>query len=158
MVAAATRERKDRYGWLAYAFSALEALAETPLTDYSITVDGVTAEAQGVAALVANSASTGVAGVRIADDVSVSDGVLDLIIIQRTDLPGLLGIAAAAAQDQPSRLLSRWRGKQISVESEPVSNVLADGEDAGRTPVDVAVVPGAVGVLVPSVDGESQGT
>jgi diacylglycerol kinase family enzyme len=27
--------------------------------------------------------------------------------------------------------------------------VLADGEDAGLTPVDVTVVPGAVGVLVP---------
>jgi len=46
-------------------------------------------------------------------------------------------------------MMSRWRGKQIHVETTPSQAVLADGEDAGVTPVDVTVVPGAVGVLVP---------
>jgi YegS/Rv2252/BmrU family lipid kinase len=149
MVAAATREMKDVYGWLAYAFGGLQALSAAPVAMYSITVDGVTAECEGLAAIVANSASTGVAGVRIADDVSVSDGLLDLVIVQKTNLPGLLGIATAAAQEEPSNLLNRWKGKEIRVDAHPTQVVLADGEEAGSTPVSVTVVPDAVGVLVP---------
>ncbi len=149
MVEGATREMKDRWGWLAYAFAGLQALQETPVSKYTIVVDGRTSECDGVAALVANSASTGVAGVRIAADVDVSDGVLDVIVVQAADLAGLLGSAKDAAQGQQPRLLSHWRGAEIHVESRPVQSVLSDGEKAGRTPVDVTVVPGAVGVVVP---------
>jgi len=153
MVGAATREMKDRYGWLAYALTGLQTLSELPMARYSITVDGQTVECEGVAALVANSASTGVPGVRIADAVDVSDGVLDVVVVQSVDLLGLLGSAADAAQGQQPRVLSRWRGKEIHVEASPAQAVLADGEDAGSTPVDVIVVPGAVGVVVPKAAG-----
>jgi YegS/Rv2252/BmrU family lipid kinase len=156
MVAAATRELKDRYGWLAYAFAGLQALSAAPTVNYSITVDGKTAESEGIAALVANSASTGVAGARIADDVLVSDGLLDVVIVTPADLPGLVGTAVDAMQGQQSRLMSRWRGSEIRVESDPPQPVLADGEAAGSTPVDVVVVPGAVGVVVPK-DGARSG-
>ena len=39
------------------------------------------------------------------------------------------------------------------MESTPVQAVLADGEDAGRTPVDVSVAPGALRVVVPKPVG-----
>jgi diacylglycerol kinase family enzyme len=45
--------------------------------------------------------------------------------------------------------MSRWRGKQIHVVAKPVQEVFSDGEEAGKTPLDVSVMPGAVGVLVP---------
>jgi diacylglycerol kinase (ATP) len=150
MVASATREMKDRYGWLAYALTALQTLSDPPMATYSITIDGETVECVGMAALVANSASTGVPGVRIAHDLDVSDGLLDVVVVDSADLPGLLGIAADAAQGQQSRLLSRWRGREITVEATPAQDVLADGEEAGLTPVEVTVVPGAVGVVVPT--------
>ena len=149
MVSAATQEMKDRFGWLAYAFSGLMAISDAPMATYRITVDGAEVECEGLAALVANSAMVGVSSLRIADDVDVSDGLLDLVVVQRADLPGLIGSAADVAQGQQPRMMSRWRGKEIRVETTPPQAVLADGEDAGLTPVDVTVVPGAVGVLVP---------
>ncbi|HET6350855.1 MAG TPA: diacylglycerol kinase family protein [Coriobacteriia bacterium] len=149
MVSAATPEMKDKFGWLAYALSGLSAIAEAPMAAYRFTVDGAEVECEGLAALVANSAMVGVSGLRIAADVDVSDGLLDVVVVQRTDLPGLIGSAADAAQGQQPRMMSRWRGKVIHVETTPVQTVLADGEDAGQTPLDVSVVPGAIGVLVP---------
>jgi len=140
---------KDRYGWLAYAMKGLQTLSDAPLAEYTITVDGETVKSAGIAALVANSASTGVQGVRIADDVIVSDGILDVVVAEPTTLVGLLGNVADMAQGQPARALSRWRGTTIRIESNPVQTVLADGEDAGQTPVDVTIVPGAVGIVVP---------
>jgi YegS/Rv2252/BmrU family lipid kinase len=153
MVSAATQEMKDRFGWLAYAFSGLMAISDAPMTTYRITVDGAESECEGLAALVANSAMVGVSTLRIAADVDVSDGLLDVVIVQRADLPGLIGSAADVAQGQQPRMMSRWRGKKIHLETTPPQAVLADGEDAGLTPVDVTVVPGAVGVLVPKPAG-----
>ena len=150
MVDATTRESKDRFGWLAYAVSGIQALSEPPIATYKITVDGETLEIEGVAVMVANSASTGVAGVRLATEINVSDGLLDVVVVQSAALPSLLASAADAAQGLEPRGLSRWSGREIRVESTPVQAVLADGEDAGSTPVDVTVVPGAVGVLVPA--------
>lgn len=149
MVSAATQEMKDRFGWLAYAFSGLMAISDAPMTTYRMTVDGAEVECEGLAALVANSAMVGVSSLRIAADVDVSDGLLDVVVVQRADLPGLIGSAADAAQGQQPRMMSRWRGKKVHVETTPPQAVLADGEDAGMTPVDVTVMPGAVGVLVP---------
>jgi diacylglycerol kinase (ATP) len=153
MVLDTTREMKDRYGWLAYALTALQSLADPPMAAYSITVDGEVFECEGLSALVANSASTGVAGVQIAADVSVSDGLLDVVVVQRTDLPFLLGSAADMAQGLEPRILSRWRGKEIRVEATPRQVLIADGEECGSTPVDVIVVPGAIGVVVPKGTG-----
>ena len=150
MVDATTQESKERFGWLAYAISGIQALAVPPVATYRITVDGETFEAEGVAAMVANSASTGVAGVRLATEINVSDGLLDVVVVQSAALPSLLASAADAAQGLEPRGVSRWSGREIRVESTPVQAVLADGEDAGSTPVDVTVVPGAVGVLVPA--------
>ena len=153
VVEAATRELKERFGWLAYALAGLQALKDPPTAAYRIDVDGKTVEAPGVACIVANSSSTGVLGVRIAEGVDVSDGLLDVIIIESTDLVSLAGGAADAAAGQLPRVMSRWRGTRIRVESRPEQSVLTDGESRGTTPVDVAVVPGAIRVVVPKGAG-----
>jgi diacylglycerol kinase family enzyme len=56
-------------------------------------------------------------------------------------------------QGQQPPKLSRWRGKEIHVEADPAQAVLADGEEAGWTPLDVTIVPGALGVVVPKTAG-----
>ena len=149
IVEAATRELKDRFGWLAYAFSSLQAMSSPPVASYTITVDGEVIEAQGVACIVANSASTGVLGLRIAEGIDVSDGLLDVVVVEHADILSLAGSAANAAREQESLNVSRWQGKRIRIESQPQQSVLADGEGAGVTPVEARVMPGAIGIVVP---------
>jgi diacylglycerol kinase (ATP) len=149
VVEAATRELKDRFGWLAYAFASLQTLADPPRAVYRIDVDGEVVEAEGVACIVANSASTGVLGVKIAEGVSVSDRSLDVFVFERADLLSLAGDAADTMAGQERRSMSRWRGELIRIESRPEQSVLADGEAAGTTPAEVSVVPNAIGVVVP---------
>ena len=150
LVGATTREMKDRFGWLAYVMAGLQALSDPQTAKYKITVDGVTHEVEGVAAMVANSVSVGhEVGVKIAQNVSVSDGLLDVVVVESAALSSLLGTAAAAAQGQEPDTMNRWSGKHIHVEATPRQAVLADGEEAGFTPVDVTVLQRAVQVLVP---------
>ena len=151
----ATRELKDKYGWLAYAFAALKTLTNPPKAMYRVEVDGESHEAEGLACIVANSASTGVMGMRLSDKVDVSDGQLDVIIAESTDLATLAESAADAAGGSEPRSFFRWRGTKIKVESTPAQSVLADGEDAGQTPVEVSILPGALKIAVPRTDEAS---
>jgi diacylglycerol kinase (ATP) len=153
----ATRELKDRFGWLAYAFKGLQAATNPPRAAYTVEVDGETHEAEGVACIIANSASTGVMGVRIAEGVDVSDGLLDVLVVEGADFLSLVGSAANAATGQASLGMSRWRGKRIRVQSQPQQSVLSDGEDAGDTPVETKVAPGAIGVVVPKTTKATPG-
>lgn len=144
----ATRERKDKYGWLAYAFAGLKTLADPPKAFYRIEVDGENYEAEGFACIVANSASTGVMGMKLSEEVDVSDGQLDVIIAETTDLATLAGSAADVAGGSEPRSFCRWRGTKIKVESTPAQAVLVDGEDGGKTPVEVSILPGAIKIAV----------
>jgi diacylglycerol kinase family enzyme len=91
----------------------------------------------------------GVMGVRRAEGVDLSDGLLDVIVVERPELLQLAGDAMDAAAGEQPRSMSRWRGKKIRVQSTPVQPVLNDGEDAEDTPVEVSVLPGAIGIVVP---------
>lgn len=149
VVETATRDLKDKFGSLAYAFAGLQTLANPPKATYSIEVDGKTYEAEGMACIVANSASTGVLGLKLSDAVDVSDGQLDVIIAEQADLATLAGTAADAVAGAEPRSFCRWTGKKITVKSTPGQSVLADGEDAGTTPVEISVIPGALKIVVP---------
>ena len=150
LVGSATRELKDRLGWLAYVVAGVQALADPTVAEYTVTVDDESYVVEGVAAMIANSASVGhLAGVQFAPGVDLSDGCLDVVVVETAGLPSLLGSAAEAAQGQEPSGVRRWSGSRISVEAKPAQVILADGEESGTTPVDVTVIPGAVSVLVP---------
>ena len=62
---------------------------------------------------------------------------------------GLIGKQRTPCRGSSRAWMSRWRGKKTYVETTLPQAVLADGDDAGLTPVDATVVPAAVGALVP---------
>lgn len=150
LVANTTPDMKAKFGWFAYALSGLQALTTAPLAHYRVEIDGRPFEEDGLALLVANSANTGVAGVSIAAGVDPSDGVLDVVVIQGSDIPGLVGSALDAVQGQEPRAVCHWQGRHIRVEAVPQQAVLADGEEAGTTPLEIEVIPSAVRIVVPS--------
>lgn len=151
MVEGADREKKDRLGVLAYALSALQALTDPPMAKYRLTMDGNTVEVEGVTCIVANSGSIGMrAGMTLAPNISVSDGLLDVIVLRRADLGGLFSVAASVVGGQENRQdLPSWQARQVTVEADPPQTVQADGEVLGETPVTIQVVPEAVRIIVP---------
>lgn len=149
IVEGATRERKDRLGWLAYAIAGLKTLTDPPLAKYTIDIDGDVVEAEGIACIVANTASVGVMGLSLAEGVDTSDGKLDVIVVEHADMLEMAASAAELVAGQEARSVLHWRGTNIRVTSEPPQPVVSDGECAGDTPVDATLVPGAIKVVVP---------
>jgi diacylglycerol kinase (ATP) len=150
MVKSADRELKDRFGILAYAISALQALADIPVARYRLCLDGVEVDSEGLACIVANSGNLGVQGIVLSPKTNISDGLLDVFVVTKTDLPSLVVLAGSVIggrQDPPA--LQHWQVRELTIDANPRQTVQVDGEIIGQTPVTIEILPKAVQIVVP---------
>jgi diacylglycerol kinase family enzyme len=146
----ANREMKDRYGGLAYSLAGLKALKNPPIAQYKLTLDGKVEELEGLWVMIANSASLGAPNLNIVQKISVSDGLLDVIVVRRADLDSLVSVASSVTDAKRlGKPLPHWQVREVLVETEPQMAVTGDGEIWEPTPLSASVVPQAVNILVP---------
>jgi diacylglycerol kinase (ATP) len=152
------REQKDKHGWLAYALSGLRELVDPKLARYHLTIDGQTIETEGLACMVANSGilspNSGLPGKSVlsfSQAISVTDGLLDVLVVRNADLGYLLSVAAnMMANTEGAQPLLHWTGREVSVVADPPQSIQYDGEVIGYTPVTARVRPQALRVIVPA--------
>ncbi len=154
-------ELVERMAWvpkfLQYPVAAIRALASYTPVQVEVVVDGV-ADAFGAATVVvANSAYYG-SGMRIAPDASVSDGLLDVVVVAASSRRTLI---TAMPKIYSGRHVLRsdvavFRGASVQVHGSPVVPMGADGEPVGSLPpldgaaAMIEVLPGALTVVVPA--------
>jgi YegS/Rv2252/BmrU family lipid kinase len=147
----ADRSLKDRFGILAYPIAALQALRDRPVAHYTLVLDGEKVEIEGLDCMVTNLGSIGMLGATIAGNISVSDGLLDVIVIRRADAMSfgqLVGSMTGMAD--PANLLPHWQVRNANITADPPQHIATDGEVLGSTPVDIKVLPRAVHIIVPA--------
>jgi len=141
---------------LQYPWAALRALATYSPADFRVSVDGVEASYDAASVVVANSAYYG-SGMKIAPAASVSDGILDVIVIEAASKVALMRslpkVYDGGHVDLPE--VTVLTGKRIELgahASRPVP-VGGDGEPLGQLPAladqpaVVEVQPGALAVI-----------
>jgi diacylglycerol kinase (ATP) len=144
-----SRELKDKYGVFAYAVNAVGRSKSSKDVVYHVDVDGQPLEFHATKVYVVNSGMMGT-GLQITHSYAVDDGLLDAFMIDN----GTVGTMVSAAErllDLPFGGASRYyrQCRIITIDTEPDQPVWTDGEYIGRTPVTVAVMPGALTVVVP---------
>ncbi len=143
---------KDLLGAPAYVLSALRALTTLPETlRYRLTLDdGRAIVARGLMLVIANAASYG-GSVQIASLASLSDGKLDLCLFRERSKLGfisqLLRVLLRCHLQDPH--FAYYQARSVRVECRPSASVQLDGDYAGRTPVEIRVLPAAVWVVRP---------
>ena len=144
-----SREKKDKYGTLAYAVSVKERLKTKKDIHYHITIDDEVIETPASKVYVVNASQSGT-GISVTGDLSSSDdGLLEVFILDQANLKTL-----NAAADRMLNLHTQaakqffWRGKEITIDTEPDQPVWTDGEYQGRTPVSMKVIPGGLPIVV----------
>ena len=90
-------------------------------------------------------------GMRIAPSAQLDDGKLDVCFLRRT---GRLSLLRLFPQVFSGKHVSRpevayFQATGLRMETESPLDVYADGEYVCRTPVEVAILPGALRVIVP---------
>lgn len=155
--ATAPRTAKRERGRLAYFQHAFSLIRRLRRARYIITVDGEQHVVKGITCMVCNSTNVGLNNLQLVHLSSVSDGVLDVVVIEGLGVRSMLRILLSIFQGVlPWRTKTRpalhhWQGKSITIDIRPRQLVAFDGEKlkyARR--VSVVVVPNAVNIIVPA--------
>lgn len=146
------RDTKNRLGSLAYILSAFKALNSPQVINYRLTLDGKSVTSEGITCVVANSGNLGLRGVNLAPTVSISDGLLDILVIQNSDIGALLSMAASVltGNENPHQI-QHWQAHEVKVETDTPQQFEVDGEILGTTPMSAKVLPQALRVIVPKL-------
>jgi YegS/Rv2252/BmrU family lipid kinase len=154
---AVNRDMKNKYGLLAYFMGAAKALTTAKPTHYTLTIDGEKHETDGVMCLITNGSATGgQSNVRIASEIQIDDGLLD-VIITKGDFTSYMDMILTAAQVNvesfQSESVYHFQGREIVLETEEPLKLYADGEEEpiGTTPTTITLKHHAVKVVVPKL-------
>jgi len=140
-----------------YLLSAIRALGEFRGVDVQVSLEGAEQSSlQGTALVlgVLNTPSYG-AGLRLAPEARMEDGRLDLVLLENLsalEIAGILPRLAISGEIRTARI-QRHRVTRVRIETERPCAFHADGEIVGMTPVEIAVVPGAMRVWRPRTAG-----
>lgn len=159
-VDAVAGEIVDKVRWLPrrlqYPYAAVHSLATYTPVDARVVVDGEAHSFRAATVVVANSGYYG-SGMHIAPSASVSDGLLDVVVIEaasRRDLiRALPKVYDGAHVDLPE--VHVLRGRSVEVSGTPGVPMGGDGEPLGHlpgasaAPARVDLLPGALDLLLP---------
>ena len=153
MIAGTTRERKRRFGRVAYMTTAVACLVGFEPRRFVVRVDGRTTHRRASQVLLANCGTLGQPPFRWGPDIAPGDGRIDVCIARARTLVDYtrLGwlVLRGRHRDSPNvHYLVAHRS--VSIHTKKALPVQADGEIIGETPVEVRVIHGAIRVVVPA--------
>jgi diacylglycerol kinase (ATP) len=136
-----------------YTIALLLELATLKPIHYSLELDGIVTEFDGILAAVGNNTSFG-GGMLITPQAELDDGLFDVITldpVSRIQLLRLFPQIFTGAHISDPRVTVR-RAKRIRIIADDVV-AYADGERVGPLPIDIRVMPRALRVIAPTPRG-----
>ena len=152
--AAVARRTNEGYkhfkGAMAYLAAVVECLGQFRPVNADILLDGKLVSGPIMMCSVANARYFG-GGMRIAPEAQIDDGMLDVCLIAGVGklefLAALPRVFNGSHVTHPS--VTMHRCKQLTVSPGRSIPIFIDGEEAGITPVEFTVMPGALQVVMP---------
>jgi diacylglycerol kinase (ATP) len=143
-------EAKDRWGPLAYLRAALGTLPELQGFKTRITLDGSERLEGETYNIVLSNGRFVAAGIPVAPQARLDDGLLDVMITPATTIPMLALVVPQVllGRHTESELLLFRKVSRIEIESDPPMSFNVDGELIGDEPASFAVLPRALEVIV----------
>jgi diacylglycerol kinase (ATP) len=147
------RAAKDHNGLLAYLLSGLKELEQLPdPTLFRLTLDGKESDVEGIGCMVTNLGKIGIADLRLAHDINLSDGAMDVMVIRDVNLSTLVKtLGEAITSGEIANALWRQRAKEVSISVPSKMHAMLDGEpfESASESFVAHIIPGAVTILVP---------
>lgn len=162
--ATAPREAKRQRGRLAYFEHAISLLRGLRQARYIIRADEQTYVTYGITCLICNSTNVGMSNVQLVHHTDVSDGLLDVIVIENMRVGSMVRVFTSIIQGLlPKRMrrdaqptVHHWQVKQVTVEVRPAQMVAFDGEKlkTNAKRVTAKALQHAARIIVPLTDNK----
>lgn len=140
-------------GWLKgtklqYQIAILKSLFKYQHTQLNITVDDVAVKQTGLS-IAAGICQFNGGGLKQLPNAIYDDGLLDLTVIgSMSKLQMVINLPKLQSGSHIKlSTVSTYRGKKITIDSEPQIFIDVDGEYIGNTPVTIGIIPKAINVL-----------
>jgi len=157
VMARATTELKERWGFGAYIYAMLKEAALIPRAHYRIVADGQELHVEAMSVLVANVGAIFAAfppmrmPVTPTPEKALSDGLFDIVIMEPASAPRFAGtLLRLAFRGFGGQGLLHLQAREVRIDADPVAPYEVDGDFVGHTPLVASVLPGALRVLVPN--------
>ncbi|MBX3080293.1 MAG: diacylglycerol kinase family lipid kinase [Anaerolineae bacterium] len=153
MMKNADQEVKNRFGLLAYAFSAVNTLRTLKPSHYKIEVDGQPSEVDGISCMIANSGNVAIGGLQLSNKIDIADGKLDVVVFTDANLSTILNLSMSVitqADATAAPQIFHKQGQTITVSAEPHQSISLDGELLEADRVTASIMPHVLRVLVPA--------
>ena len=149
MILDTNRELKNSLGQLAYGITTLQTVAKAEPSIYEMIIDGERFVENGVALTVTNSGSIGISDYAFLPGISITDGLLDVILLQDTDIATLFKVAGSTLLKSDSNVLKHWKCKEIKIQMQKEVNLLCDDWKKTLRDIEIKVRPKSLLVVVP---------
>lgn len=142
------QELKNSLGRTAYIFAGIKSLGAIRPWKMKVNYDGGVTEGEFLYGMVSNSRRVGGFELKMKNDISISDGLMEMILIRKPDNPAdnAKMLAAVLAQDITSEYIIFAHTKHISFKSAEPIPWTVDGENGG------VVQCGEAGIIEHAVD------
>jgi len=152
VIKSTSREKKRKFGNLAYYKNLVKEVLGIKLNRYVILADGRKYHGKALEIMVANYGVVGLNIIESTFQIHPDDGKADVLIFKpRTllDLPAMFWQAFIKREKREPKFQQLQASSTLEIQTVPPMDVQADGELVGTTPVTVKVLTKSVKVIVP---------
>ena len=145
------RDLKRRLGFLAYVLVGLRQSLRLKRSSLTLELDGKRQRVRAHTAMIVNIGRIDNANISVGPDIWHHDGILNVVTIGSVGLRDNLRLAFKVLRRDYStdRDLRYFKAKKIKISARPTLPTEIDGDELGKTPLEVEVIPNGVRVLVP---------
>jgi diacylglycerol kinase (ATP) len=149
MILQTDRNLKDNIGQLAYGVTAIKTIANAEPIKYRLEIDGKLIEESGVSLTVTNSGNMGIGDFALQPGISITDGMLDVVLLKDTDFISLLKVAGSTLLQNETDAIMHWPCKQVTITTEQEQHFICDDYEEMARVLNIKVAPAAIKILVP---------
>lgn len=149
MITGTDPELKDKLGQVAYGIATVKSLANAEPVSYQLDIDGEMITAAGVSLTITNSGSMGIGDFQLQPGISVSDGLLDVILMKDAGILSIMKAAGGALFGTETDAVSHWTCKEVTVTLPGRQAYLCDDCEEKAAALTIKIVPASLTVVVP---------
>ncbi|MDP9079945.1 MAG: hypothetical protein M3O71_21165 [Bacteroidota bacterium] len=144
------RDLKDEIGQLAYGVTAVKTVVQARPVNYVLRIDNQPKlTVSGVALTVTNSGQMGIGELALLPGVSITDGLLDIILMPDSALSSVLKVAGSTLLGTESATLKHWRCREVVISLPEKQAFICDDTQRSAKILKITVIPGSIRMLIP---------
>ncbi|MDR6944778.1 diacylglycerol/lipid kinase family protein [Mucilaginibacter pocheonensis] len=149
MITETDPELKDKLGQFAYGLATIKTIREAEPVTYQLMLDGEHITATGVSLTITNSGSLGIGDLQLQPGISVSDGLLDVVLLKDAGLTSVIKAAGGSLLGRETEAVCHRKAKTITVTLPERQTYLCDDCEDQATQLSLHIVPASLTVIVP---------